>query len=152
VIPVVVGSSPISHPKELSSKSKVTRVKLVAFFVCLMLDRTVSHAFRCRRLLHFISAKFALTVKLLNQIKISSFTTMSPSYFWAGAQDGNLTSFAFYTSNNAFNLDTANDFLNVVSVRGIVRSASNVPEPSSLALFGIAMLGLTTIGLRKRFK
>ena len=33
MIPVVVGSSPISHPKEFSSKQKVTSVKLVAFFV-----------------------------------------------------------------------------------------------------------------------
>jgi hypothetical protein len=31
VIPVVVGSSPISHPKEYAVNEKVTRFKLVAF-------------------------------------------------------------------------------------------------------------------------
>ena len=35
VIPVVVGSSPISHPKELAVKSKGYTLRLVAFFVFL---------------------------------------------------------------------------------------------------------------------
>jgi hypothetical protein len=74
------------------------------------------------------------------------------SYWWAGAEDGNLKSFSFYSSKNAFNLDSANDFLNVLAVRGTVRNANYVPEPSSFALFAIAMLGLTTVGLRKRLK
>jgi len=73
-----------------------------------------------------------------------------PSYWWAGAENGNLTSFTVHTTKNQWNADSSDDVLNVLAIRGIVNAEGTVPEPGTAALISIALLGMGVAARRRR--
>lgn len=65
-------------------------------------------------------------------------------YFSGNAEDGDVRQISFYIP--AFEgSDPADDWLRIVSIRTIVNDGTQVPEPGTVALFGIALLALARL-------
>lgn len=65
-------------------------------------------------------------------------------YFSGNAEDGDVRQISFYIPD-AEGSDPADDWLRIVSIRVIVNDGTQVPEPGTPALFGLALLALAHV-------
>jgi len=103
--------------------------------------------------LHFVEFGFILEGASLIAGRVTASyseetdTTISDSnihYFSGNAEDGDVRQISFFIP--AFEgSDPADDWLQIVSIRAIVNDGTQVPEPGTLALVGIALLALSRL-------